>query len=89
MRITQWGEYGVHFCAYIVCKHQEGISSVSASEIAKSQDLDLLYAQQILQRLRRSNLVQSVRGPLGGYKISKSACDITLYDILVPTESKL
>ena len=86
MHITQWGEYGVHCCAYLAKRHAQGVATVPASEIAESQQLPLDYAQQILQRLRRTELVKSVRGPQGGYALGRPANEITLYDILLAAE---
>ncbi|MCO6429259.1 MAG: Rrf2 family transcriptional regulator [Deltaproteobacteria bacterium] len=82
MRITQWGEYGVHCCCYIAARHAAGHHTVSASEISEVQAIDILYAQQILQKLRRGGLVNSVRGPQGGYKLSRNPNEITLLDVL-------
>lgn len=86
MRITQWGEYGVHCTHYIARQELEGKKSVSAADVAASQNIDLLYAQQILQRLRRNNIVQSIRGPNGGYRLSRPPQEISLFDILKASE---
>jgi Rrf2 family iron-sulfur cluster assembly transcriptional regulator len=61
---------------------------VGAVEIAREQGIATEYAQQILQRLRKGNLVASVRGPAGGYRLSRSAEEITLRDILVAAEGE-
>jgi len=86
MRITQWGEYATHFCVYIAKQELGRQSTVSATEIASSLGVDQLYAQQILQRLRKGNIVQSIRGAQGGYRLVKSPEEITLKDILVASE---
>ena len=86
MRITQWGEYGVHLSVYIAHKQIESGGPVSANDIARSQSIAADYAQQILQRLRKGGIIESVRGPLGGFKLSRPAAEITLYDILVAAE---
>lgn len=88
MRITQWGEYGVHCLVFIAERHRAGQATVSASEIAAAQDIDPLYAQQILQRLRRTGLIASVRGKQGGYKLGRLEEEITLGDILVAAEGE-
>lgn len=61
---------------------------VGASEIARGQGVDLQYAQQILQRLRKGGIIDSVRGPSGGYRLCRPASEITLRDILVATEGE-
>ena len=88
MRITQWGEYGVHCCVFIALRYSSASKTASAAEIAESQKIDPLYAQQILQRLRRAKLIQSVRGPGGGYQLTRAPDQITLYDILRAAEGK-
>jgi Rrf2 family iron-sulfur cluster assembly transcriptional regulator len=86
MHITQWGEYGIHCTVFIATMQARGQETVRAAEIAENQHIPIDYAQQILQRLRKGNLVASVRGPTGGYKLSRSPDEITLYDILVAAE---
>lgn len=86
MRITQWGEYGVHFAVHLARREREGTIPVGAAEIAAEQGTAVEYAQQILQRLRRGAIVESVRGPLGGYKLARPATEITLLDILIAAE---
>lgn len=87
-RITQWGEYGVHICLYIARRHQEGMEIVGASEISEAQSLALNYTQQILVKLRSGGIVESERGPHGGYKLSKKASEISLKDILLSCEGE-
>ena len=86
MHITQWGEYGVHCATFIAQRQRQGAEAVRAAEIAESQGIPLDYAQQILQRLRRSAVVKSVRGPQGGYLLGKDPKEITLRDILIAAE---
>ncbi|MCC6219816.1 MAG: Rrf2 family transcriptional regulator [Deltaproteobacteria bacterium] len=94
MRITQWGEYGVLLSLYLAKRNQERplVAAqdvcVTATEIAENQDIALQYAQQILHRLRRGNVVTSTRGPHGGYKLARSPSEITLYDILLAVEGE-
>lgn len=86
MRITQWGEYATQFCIFIAKREQDQQKTVSATEIAASLGVDQLYAQQILQRLRRGNIIKSVRGAQGGYCLTKTAAELTLKDIIVAAE---
>lgn len=86
MRITQWGEYGIHCAAFIALRQKEGAKSVSAQEISESQNIDIQYAQQILQRLRRNDIVQSIRGPQGGYHLSRPPSEVSLKEILQAAE---
>ena len=87
MRITQWGEYGVLISVFIAKKGQEGGSPVvGAAEIANAQEIALQYAQQILLRLRDGGVVESIRGPHGGYRLARHASEISLRDILLAAE---
>ena len=55
---------------------------VSLAEIAKRQAVSLPYLEQLFVRLRRAGLVESVRGPGGGYRLGRPAEDIRIADIL-------
>ena len=86
MRITQWGEFGIHFSTYLAKKQADGVSAVGAAEIASVHGVQPEYAQQILQRLRRGGIVTSLRGPAGGYHLAKPAAEVTLRDVLIASE---
>ena len=86
MRITQWGEFGIHCAVFIARGQASGASAVRAAEIAADQNIALDYTQQILQRLRKSKIVKSVRGPQGGYLLARPAHEITLRDLLEASE---
>ena len=55
---------------------------VTLSEISKRQSISLPYLEQLFVKLRRAELVTSVRGPGGGYKLAKSPSDIRVCDVL-------
>lgn len=84
MRVTKWGECGILCSLYLAQRF--GTGSTGASEISESQGLDLQYTQQILQRLRKGGVIESERGPRGGYKLSRAPEQITLRDILYAAE---
>jgi Rrf2 family protein len=63
-----------------------GGQPVSAAEIAETQGLDVQYTHQILQRLRKGGIIESERGPKGGYRLERSPKEITLKDILYAAE---
>jgi Rrf2 family protein len=69
---------------YLGIKHGE--HPIGAAEIADSQCLDIQYTQQILQRLRKGGIIESERGPKGGYKLQRAPEEITLKDILYAAE---
>ena len=84
MRITKWGEYGILCC--IQLGKGDWRVPTGADKIASQQDIPLQYAQQILQRLRKGSIIESVRGPGGGYRLHLPAEEITLKDILYAAE---
>jgi len=84
MRVTKWGECGILCSLYLAKRYGDG--AVGAVEIAENQGLDVQYTQQILQRLRRGGVIESERGPRGGYRLARAPQEISLKDILYATE---
>lgn len=54
----------------------------SLADISKRQDISLPYLEQLFVKLRRDGLVDSVRGPGGGYRLARPASEIRVADIL-------
>lgn len=71
----------------LAAKFDEG--PVAASEIALEQRLSRKYLDQILRDLRDAGIVLSTRGIHGGYYLSRSPADITLFEILDAMEENL
>lgn len=84
MRVTKWGECGI-LCALHLAKNKDA-APIGAAEIADSQGIDLPYTHQILQKLRRGDVVESVRGPHGGYRLKREPAKVSLKDILYAVE---
>jgi Rrf2 family iron-sulfur cluster assembly transcriptional regulator len=61
---------------------QEGSQPVALNEISERQNISLSYLEQLFGKLRRRALVTSVRGPGGGYRISRSTESITVGEII-------
>ena len=59
---------------------------VNLTEISKRQDISLPYLEQLFVKLRRAGLVESVRGPGGGYKLAMPASDMRVVDILAAVD---
>ena len=59
-----------------------GDSHVPLSELSKRQDISLAYLEQLFVKLRRAGLVESVRGPGGGYALARAPSDIRVSEIL-------
>ena len=84
MRITKWGEFGILCCLYLARRAEK--APVGATDIAAAQMIPLQYTQQILQRLRKGKIIESVRGPHGGYRLVRTPAATTLREILYAAE---
>lgn len=61
---------------------QDDDTLVTLGEISKRQDISLPYLEQLFVKLRRADLVASVRGPGGGYRLARPASEIRVVDVL-------
>ena len=80
MKLSTKGRYGMVALADLALTDVSKLSSLS--DIARRQDISLPYLEQLFVKLRRSNLVESVRGPNGGYRLARPATEIRVVDIL-------
>jgi len=62
---------------------------VSVGSIAKKEKLSVPYLEQLLNRLKRSGIVKSIRGPRGGYVLAKNPVRISVYDVVKVLEGDL
>jgi Rrf2 family iron-sulfur cluster assembly transcriptional regulator len=84
MKLSTKGRYAMVALADIALQPSNGL--VSLSEISKRQDISLPYLEQLFVKLRRAELVESVRGPGGGYKLARPASEIRVVDILAAVD---
>ncbi|MCL4159548.1 UNVERIFIED_CONTAM: hypothetical protein GTU68_057639, partial [Idotea baltica] len=80
MKLSTKGRYAMVALADIALQPSDQL--VSLGELSKRQDVSLPYLEQLFVKLRRSELVESVRGPGGGYRLAKPASEIRVVDIL-------
>ncbi len=80
MKLTTKGRYAVS-AMLDLAKHNQG-GPVSLNDISKREDISLSYLEQIFTKLRKSDLVKSVRGPGGGYTLARKAEDISVADVI-------
>ena len=71
-----------------VDRYQQG-GPVSLAGISERQDISVAYLEQLFSKLRRGNLVKSIRGPGGGYVLARDAADITIADIVFAVDEPL
>ncbi|WP_299294868.1 Rrf2 family transcriptional regulator [uncultured Tateyamaria sp.] len=87
MKLSTKGRYAMVALADIAL--QPGDDLVSLGDISTRQDISLPYLEQLFVKLRRADLVVSVRGPGGGYRLARSASDIRVADILEAVDEKV
>lgn len=62
---------------------------VTLAEISQCQGISLSYLEQLFAKLRKRNLVEGVRGPGGGYRLSRSPDQVTVADIISAVDERL
>jgi len=80
MKLSTKGRYAM--VALVDLATQAPDSLLSLGEISKRQDISLPYLEQLFVKLRRAGLVESVRGPGGGYRLARPAPEIRVADVL-------
>lgn len=80
MRLTTKGRYAVTAMLDLAIHAEKG--PVSLSDISGRQGISLSYLEQLFAKLRRNGLVASVRGPGGGYRLSRAVDSIQVAEII-------
>lgn len=80
MRLTTKGRYAVTSILDLALHQDTG--PVPLASISARQDISLSYLEQLFAQLRRRGLVQSVRGPGGGYHLGKPADSISIAEVI-------
>lgn len=80
MKLSTKGRYAMVALADLAMA--KGDALLSLGEISKRQDISLPYLEQLFVKLRRAGLVESVRGPGGGYRLARAASEIRVSEIL-------
>jgi len=90
MRLSTKGRYAVMAMADLARRQAESVErAVALSDIAARQEISLSYLEQLFARLRRQGLVQSHRGPGGGYRLARSASATTIAEIVLAVDEPL
>jgi len=80
MKLTTKGRYAV--TAMLDLALSQGMGPINLAEISSRQGISLSYLEQLFSRLRKHGLVDSARGPGGGYLLGKPAKDISIVDVI-------
>jgi Rrf2 family protein len=84
LKLSTKGEYGMRAMFEIAKGYPE--SPITIKEISRRQEVSVSYLEQILNRLRKAGLIVSVKGPGGGYLLSRSPGQISIGEILMELE---
>ena len=87
MRMSTKGRFAVN--AMIDLALREPAGPVALASISARQQISLSYLEQLFGKLRRHELVESTRGPGGGYSLGRSAAEITVADIIVAVDEPI
>ncbi len=80
LQLSTRGRYGVRALCRVACLYEKG--PVSIQTIVRKEKIPIRYLEQIMTRLRREGILESTRGPGGGYTLSRSPDQISLGEII-------
>ena len=87
MRLTTKGRFAVTAMIDLAMRSQSG--PVALAAISHRQQISLSYLEQLFGKLRRHDLVESTRGPGGGYTLGRGLAEITVADIIVAVDEPI
>ena len=87
MKLTNKGRYAVQALADLAKSNIE--KPTKLTEISLRQGISISFLEQIFLKLKRKNLVKSLRGPTGGYILSRPSSEITLSSIIDAVDEKV
>ena len=87
MRLTTKGRFAV--TAMIDVAMRQHLGPVTLASISQRQHISLSYLEQLFGKLRRHELVESVRGPGGGYSLARRPEEISIADVIIAVDEPL
>ncbi len=87
MRLTTRGQYAVRALVMLMLLGDDG--PVTLKEISNAEDISLNYLEQLFSKMRKGNIVNSIKGPGGGYVLAKDAKDIMVGEIIEVVEETI
>ena len=84
MRVSSKGRYAV--VALLDVAQNSAVRPASLADVATRQKISLSYLEQLFAHLRRAGLVGASRGPGGGYRLQRSAAEISVADVFQAVE---
>jgi len=80
MRLSTKGRYAVTAMLDLAIHHANG--PVTLADISENQGISLSYLEQLFARLKKHGLVEGLRGPGGGYRLSRKPDDISVAEVI-------
>ena len=87
MKLTTKGRFAVTAMIDVALFNHEG--PVTLAEVSERQKISLSYLEQLFGKLRRHGLVESVRGPGGGYNLAKPPATMSVSDIILAVDEPI
>jgi Rrf2 family transcriptional regulator, iron-sulfur cluster assembly transcription factor len=87
MRLTTKGRFAVTAMVDLAMRHTRG--PVTLAAISERQHISLSYLEQLFGKLRRHQLVTSVRGPGGGYNLARAANEVSVAEIVAAVDEAI
>ena len=87
MKLSTKGRYAMVALADLAMQPPDHL--VTLGEVSERQSISLPYLEQLFVKLRRANLVASVRGPGGGYRLARPASEIRVSEILAAVDERV
>lgn len=87
MKLTTKGRFAVTAMLDLAMQHSS--DPVTLAEISQRQKISLSYLEQLFAKMRRTALVNSVRGPGGGYRLAKDMARVSVADIIVAVDEPM
>ncbi|MBS0304474.1 MAG: Fe-S cluster assembly transcriptional regulator IscR [Proteobacteria bacterium] len=87
MRLTTKGRFAVTAMIDLAMRSHTG--PVALAAISQRQRISLSYLEQLFGKLRRHGLVESTRGPGGGYSLGRDASDVSVADIIIAVDEPI
>ena len=87
MRLTTKGRYAVTAMLDLALHYEDG--PITLADISQRQGISLSYLEQLFAKLRRNDLVDSTRGPGGGYRLSREPSAVAVADVILAVDEKV
>lgn len=87
MRLTTKGRFAVTAMIDLALRDEQG--PVTLAGISERQDISSSYLEQLFAKLRRHGIIESIRGPGGGYRLARPAAEVSVADVILAVDEPL